>query len=130
MSRFDPVKKRLFELLGRLRAWWWTGPVSASNNAVSAPTVRLVEQRARSTPVNGWRAENVTTMERREPERWVEFPPGPEPITDRTCQVGGGNLVLVVLNYHWDHGTDVVIPADRAEKCLSGGRVRGGREGS
>jgi hypothetical protein len=57
-------------------------------------------------------------------------PSWPEPITDRTCQVGGGNLVLVVLNYHWDHGTDVVIPADRAEKCLSGGRVRGGRGGS
>lgn len=25
VSRSDPVKKRLFELLDRLRAWWWTG---------------------------------------------------------------------------------------------------------
>ena len=115
--------------LDRPQAWWWIGPVSASNNAVSAPTVRVVEQRPLSTPVNGWRAENVTEEERRERARWVKFPPVPEPEMDRTCQVCGGNLVLVVLNYHWDHGTDVVIPADRAEKCLSCGRVRGAEGG-
>ena len=92
----SPVKKRLFELIDLFRAWWRTGS-----------------------------AESVKADERRERAKWIKFPPDPEPIHGRTCQVCGGKLVLVILYYHWDHGTDVATPADKAEKCLSCGRLSG-----
>jgi hypothetical protein len=118
------VKKQLFEFIDLFRAWWRTGSVSASKNAVSAPDVRVVE-RPLSTSASGWRAENFTEGEQRERAKWIKFPPDPEPIHGRTCQVCGGKLVLVILNYDWDHATDVVTPADKAEKCLSCGRLSG-----
>ena len=65
-----------------------------------------------------WRTENVKEEEQRERAKWIKFPPDPEPIHGRTCQVCGGKLVLVMLNYHWDRGTDVTTPADTEETCL------------
>jgi hypothetical protein len=58
-----------------------------------------------------------------ERQKWAKFCPNPERIEGRTCCLCGGKLVLIILNYHYEHGTDVISPADKAEKCLSCGRV-------
>ena len=60
--------------------------------------------------------------DRLEREKW-KFPPAPEPIEGRTCGACGGKLVLVILNYHCEPWTDVIIPADKAEKCVRCGRL-------
>lgn len=58
-----------------------------------------------------------------ERQKWAKFPPDPTPIEGRVCSVCGGNLVLDILNYYCEQGTDVITPADTAEKCLSCGKV-------
>jgi len=58
-----------------------------------------------------------------ERQRWLKSTPDPEPIEGRTCQVCGGKLVLVILNYFRDEVTDVFTPADRKEECLACGRT-------
>jgi hypothetical protein len=56
-----------------------------------------------------------------ERQKWKSHP-APEPIEGRTCSACGGKLVVEILNYHYEHGTDVISPADKVEKCLSCGR--------
>ena len=119
----SPVKKRLFDLLNLLGAWWWADSASPSNKAISATPIRTGDQPSLATPVNGWRAENITVEERRERAKWAKFPPDPEPVTDSTCQVCGGKLVVEILNYYREEVTDVVTPADTKETCLSCGKV-------
>lgn len=60
--------------------------------------------------------------EENEKQKWVKFPPDPEPIRGRTCAVCSGKLVLV-QNYFRDEVTDVVTRADKVEKCLSCGML-------
>jgi hypothetical protein len=51
------------------------------------------------------------------------FPPAPEPIEGRACVACGSRLVLIILNYYCEPGTDVITPADKVEKCLGCGRL-------
>ena len=53
----------------------------------------------------------------------MEVSPAPEPTEGRTCTACGGKLVVKILNYFYEHGTDVITPADKVERCLSCGRL-------
>lgn len=66
--------------------------------------------------------EQAKEQERLERLKWVKSPPDPEPIEGRTCTACGGKLVVEVLNYFWDRGTDHCAPADKKERCLGCGR--------
>jgi hypothetical protein len=47
-----------------------------------------------------------------ERQEWAKFSPAPKPIEGRICSVCGGKLVVEILNYFWDRGTDVCSAAD------------------
>jgi hypothetical protein len=69
------------------------------------------------------KAERASEENRLERQKWAKSPPDPEPIEGRTCAACGGKLVLIILNYYCESWTDVITPADTAEKCLSCGRL-------
>jgi hypothetical protein len=69
------------------------------------------------------KAEQAREEEQPKRQKWVKSPPYPEPIEGRTCGACGGKLVLIILNYYCEPWTDVITPADKAEKCLSCGRL-------
>jgi hypothetical protein len=69
------------------------------------------------------KAKRIKENDRRERESWAKFPPVPEPIEGRSCGTCGGQLVLVVLTYNYERGTDIFTPADTEERCLGCGRT-------
>jgi hypothetical protein len=66
--------------------------------------------------------EQEEEQDRLERQKWKSHP-APEPIEGRTCSACGGKLVVEILNYYYEHGTDVITPADKVEKCLNCGRL-------
>jgi hypothetical protein len=86
-----------------------------------------VKQRVLSAPLDEMpgisKAERAREEDRLERQKWAKSPPSPEPIEGRTCAVCGGKLVLIILNYYCESWTDVITPADTAEKCLDCGRL-------
>lgn len=69
------------------------------------------------------RTEQAREEERLERQKWAKSSLDPEPIAGRTCGACGGRLMLIVLNYYCEQWTDVITPADKAEKCLGCGRL-------
>ncbi len=61
-------------------------------------------------------------QDRLERQKWGKAPQT-TPIEGRTCAACGGKLVMEILNYYCEYGTDVISPADTSEQCLSCGRL-------
>ena len=91
----------------------------AAKRWILTPPEKRLEQKRKQERLE---REQEREQDRLERQKWAKFPPDPEPVEGRTCRVCGGKLVLVLLNYFCDGETDVITPADKAEKCLSCGR--------
>jgi hypothetical protein len=101
-----PLRKQAVRPLRNLR-----GERCESKQWILTPPEKRLEQRRENERLEREEAR----LERR---KWAKFPPDPEPIEGRTCAACGGTLVLMILNYHMEGGTDFVTPADKAEKCI------------
>lgn len=95
-------------------------PSRPLSTTLVSPVNKEVRKKVASNPPRKT-SEQEEEEDRLERQKWKSHS-APEPIERRTCTAGGGKLVVEILNYYYEHGTDVITPADKVENCLSCGR--------
>jgi hypothetical protein len=100
------------KLIGRRKTA--IGPkLPIQNKSIQSPPIRS------STPEEIRKAIEEEILERR---KWP-YPPPPQPIVGEACPTCGGMLVSDIINYWIGPWTDVITPADKAERCVRCGEV-------